>query len=1019
MLALCGAALFCTTPPPPAPAQDFEVSGGVGFLGADHYAGSTSLADAYNALSRHGDRVYVAGSQGGATGEAWSLAAYDEASGALLWSATWAVDSSEFEHEAFALAVAPGGASLYATGSVRVGGERELAVAAFDASDGSLLWSHVRVGAPEAIDIGTHLSVSADGARLWVGGRVEAPESSLRDYYVASFLTHDGSLQWEVERDFAQSTDELYDLALDPDEDRVLVTGRSFSQDQNYDALTLALDSLTGGELWATATGAAGALDSGEALCVDAARVYVTGTGAQVAGTHALDLQTGAVLWASQPDVRGVDVVHDPKADALYVFETLAPLVFFDGDVRVSRLDPSDGSVQWASDWNTPAPSTSSDHAVALRLADGGARVLALTSTTLNGAPSGPTTVSQVLSFDASNGAASWQFLYDHPGGGLDVPADLQLASDGSAALVAGRASVTAEGFDALLFRVDGAGGLDWLQAVQNQGPGDDRSASLALAPDGSLALLVGELRGASRIRGRLVAVDPADGELAWSYDDDAASGKVGAFHQAVFSADSGVAYAVGGEGKDAVLVALDASDGSELWRTVHAGSLGHEDELTALALAPDGATLFATGAANERNTTPVNPPDVLVLAVDATTGSLLWSRELDHSDQDERGVGLVASPDGARLYLSAVADVDFFQCDYWTHGLDAASGASLWEALFDYDIPLAFREDRPVGLALAPDGARLYVTGSTYENAFAFEGYDWATVAYDTADGTLLWESAWDAGPDDRAVDLVPSADGARLYVGGHTAEGFFLTVIAYDSASGQQDWRSEIVSGLGSRAVDLELAPDGRSLLLLGREGEDEALVALGLHHESGELAWRADYDGVLPEGDRGAALRIDPTLGQALVGGTLTPQPSDDDMLLLRWSLPTLLAPQRTLSLSAGGEQPLELLAGPGQAGALHLLLGSLSGSEPGLPLGAGLVLPLQLDAYTMLLLDEPLAGPVPGALGALDAAGSAALALVLPPGTNPNLAGLDAHHAYLTLLGGQLSLVSNAVVAHLAP
>jgi hypothetical protein len=128
----------------------------------------------------------------------------------------------------------------------------------------------------------------------------------------------------------------------------------------------------------------------------------------------------------------------------------------------------------------------------------------------------------------------------------------------------------------------------------------------------------------------------------------------------------------------------------------------------------------------------------------------------------------------------------------------------------------------------------------------------------------------------------------------------------------------------------------------------------------------------------------------------------------------------APSAGFSLSIGGKQPLQLGACPEHAGDFYVLLGSLSGTAPALPLGNA-VLPLVPDAYFFLTLDQPGAANFPGSIGVLDQYGRAQAAFTLPAGTLPSSAGLTLHHAYVVLDQHTLAieLASNAVPLVLVP
>lgn len=146
-------------------------------------------------------------------------------------------------------------------------------------------------------------------------------------------------------------------------------------------------------------------------------------------------------------------------------------------------------------------------------------------------------------------------------------------------------------------------------------------------------------------------------------------------------------------------------------------------------------------------------------------------------------------------------------------------------------------------------------------------------------------------------------------------------------------------------------------------------------------------------------------------------LAPSMSLDVALLdVRTALPALSTTVGAISLGQGGGVPFALDAGTDNAGDLYLMLGSLSGSSPGIPID-GIVLPLVQDAYTLFSLQSANLPPFANSLGFLDACGRSNAALTLPGGLSPALAGTVAQHAFFTLdsTGGTFAPVfaSNAV------
>ena len=118
---------------------------------------------------------------------------------------------------------------------------------------------------------------------------------------------------------------------------------------------------------------------------------------------------------------------------------------------------------------------------------------------------------------------------------------------------------------------------------------------------------------------------------------------------------------------------------------------------------------------------------------------------------------------------------------------------------------------------------------------------------------------------------------------------------------------------------------------------------------------------------------------------------------------------------ISVSAGGVQTLSLDAGLPNAGAIHFLLGSLSGTSPGQTFGAA-DLPLNFDGYFLFTLVNPNSPPLSNSVGILDGQGQGTTLFTVPPGTSGTLAGLVLNHAY-GLLGSPF--VSNPVQLTLTP
>ncbi|MEM7204896.1 MAG: aryl-sulfate sulfotransferase [Planctomycetota bacterium] len=127
--------------------------------------------------------------------------------------------------------------------------------------------------------------------------------------------------------------------------------------------------------------------------------------------------------------------------------------------------------------------------------------------------------------------------------------------------------------------------------------------------------------------------------------------------------------------------------------------------------------------------------------------------------------------------------------------------------------------------------------------------------------------------------------------------------------------------------------------------------------------------------------------------------------------------LWADREVTQASAPTNVRFDLVAGTAQANKVYVMLGSASGTSPGLPV-RGVTLPLVPDPYLIFTANASAAG-VPPFLGTLDGAGNASATLFLPP--LPVLAGLTLHHAYAVFdtATRQVTHVSNPVPLRYEP
>ena len=112
------------------------------------------------------------------------------------------------------------------------------------------------------------------------------------------------------------------------------------------------------------------------------------------------------------------------------------------------------------------------------------------------------------------------------------------------------------------------------------------------------------------------------------------------------------------------------------------------------------------------------------------------------------------------------------------------------------------------------------------------------------------------------------------------------------------------------------------------------------------------------------------------------------------------PNLCSDVNSLSMSSGGVQTMTLFPGVAFGGDFYWMLGSVSGTSPGIDI-AGVNVPLNFDPYTSLTLSMPLLpGVFMGFLNVFDPEGLATASFSVGPGQDPGLAGTILYHAYVT-------------------
>src|SRR5215831_10481133 len=266
------------------------------------------------------------------------------------------------------------------------------------------------------------------------------------------------------------------------------------------------------------------------------------------------------------------------------------------------------------------------------------------------------------------------------------------------------------------------------------------------------------------------------------------------------------------------------ASPGAQLWAKRYNGTGNNADIATAVAASPDGKTVYVTG--QSYGTTLV--VDYATVAYNAVTGAQQWVARYNGPAGSGGSVpsSVAVSPDGKTVFVTGKSLMANGQNDYATVAYNAANGHQLWAK--GYNGPLN-NDDEATAVAVSPAGGTVYVTGSSWGKV---GGADYATIAYNATTGTQLWVKRYNGagnGTDNANSVAVNPANGTVYVTGqsfGTSASGLDYVTVAYD-ASGAQQWVKRY-NGPGHNTDDphsVAVSPDGKTVYVTGQSWGGQA--------------------------------------------------------------------------------------------------------------------------------------------------------------------------------------------------
>jgi DNA-binding beta-propeller fold protein YncE len=285
------------------------------------------------------------------------------------------------------------------------------------------------------------------------------------------------------------------------------------------------------------------------------------------------------------------------------------------------------------------------------------------------------------------------------------------------------------------------------------------------------------------------------------------------------------------------------AAAGSQLWASRYASAAGGTDSGISVAVSPDGSKVFVTGYSKGSGT----KVDYLTIAYNASTGVRIWGKRYDgpaHRNDYPHGIAVSAS--GGTVFVTGESQGSNGLLQWATVAYNAANGAQRW--VERYAPSTKFNHQ---ATAIAIKGSRLFVTGNSGASTTSGGAYDIVTIGYSAATGSRLWANRYKHTANDGVTPtaLAVSADGTRVFATGNDAfiNGAFYT-IAYDAATGVRRWVRRDPIGDYSHAIGV--APDGSRVYVAGG-GSDDAIPAVGYYTvaysaSTGSPVWSKLLDG-----------------------------------------------------------------------------------------------------------------------------------------------------------------------------
>ncbi|MGD0700523.1 MAG: hypothetical protein ABSA02_11635 [Trebonia sp.] len=434
----------------------------------------------------------------------------------------------------------------------------------------------------------------------------------------------------------------------------------------------------------------------------------------------------------------------------------------------------------------------------------------------------------------AAPGTQLWLKLYANRGNGGAL--SVAVSRNGSTVFVTGY-TTTASGTedDTTVAYNSVTGAQRWAKSYGGPG-GTDRGLSVAVSPNGKEVFVTGYSFGArSGVDYLTLGYNAATGAQLWArrYDDGLGADSDSEAAEVAVSPNGSTVFVTGTslsttKGNDYATIAYNAATGAQRWAARYNGVDG-ANYVRAVAVSPNGKTVIVTGASGGAN----DSYDYATVAYNAVTGAQQWAKRYNgaHPGGISRGANSVAVS-GSTVFVTGSSIGTNDRYDYATVAYNAVTGAQRWAKR--YDSP-GSGDGQAYSAAVSPSGGTVFVTGYT-DTSSTTAGYDYTTIAYKAATGAQLWAARYNgtANFTDEAFQLAVAPGGGTVYVTGESAGGMFdgwgWATVAYNAGTGARRWVHRYDGDGGARAFSVAVSPTTGNVFATGYSGEsgDYATIA-----------------------------------------------------------------------------------------------------------------------------------------------------------------------------------------------